>query len=48
MIENDIRIVEYNKIIREMVRHEHELSNQRLTWITTLNGLMFTALGAVS
>ncbi len=47
MIENDITIVEYNKILREMVRHENELSNQRLTWITTLNGLMFTALGVI-
>ncbi|MBD2415947.1 hypothetical protein FACHB389_30220 [Nostoc calcicola FACHB-389] len=38
---------EYIKVLREMLRHENELSNQRLTWMTTLNGLMFTALGFI-
>jgi hypothetical protein len=30
---------------REMVRHENELMNHRVSWLLTLQGLLFTALG---
>jgi len=30
---------------REMIRHENELMNHRLTWLMTAEGLLFTALG---
>ena len=36
---------EYEDIAREMVRHENELMNHRLTWLLTLEGLLFAALG---
>jgi hypothetical protein len=36
---------EYEDIARQMVRHENDLVNQRLTWLLTLEGLLFTALG---
>jgi hypothetical protein len=28
-----------------MVRHENELMNHRVSWLLTLQGLLFTALG---
>lgn len=31
-------------IAREMVKHENELTNQRMTWLLTLQGLLFAAL----
>lgn len=33
------------KIIREMLFHEGELANHRITWLATLQGLLFAALG---
>lgn len=32
------------QIIREMIRHENTLINHRITWFSTLQGLLFTAL----
>lgn len=33
------------QIIREMIRHENDLTSARMGWMTTLQGLLFTALG---
>lgn len=35
----------YEQTIRDMIRHENELMNHRITWLMTLEGLLFTALG---
>ncbi len=35
------------KIFREMIRHENDLINHRLTWLMASEGLLFTALGVV-
>jgi hypothetical protein len=35
------------KIIRDMVRHEDDLLNQRITWFSTIQGLLFAALALV-
>jgi hypothetical protein len=35
-------------IVREMIRHENELINHRITWLMAFNGLLFTALGIAS
>ncbi len=32
------------KIIRDMIRHEDELLDQRLTWLCQIQGFLFTAL----
>lgn len=34
---------EYSTVIRGMIKHENELANQRLTWMFTLQGLLFAA-----
>jgi len=34
---------DYLTVIREMIKHENELVNQRLSWLFTLQGLLFTA-----
>jgi hypothetical protein len=36
----------YANIVREMIRHENDLVNHRLTWLCVIQGLLFTALGA--
>lgn len=33
----------YLDVIREMIRHENDLANQRLGWLLTVQGLLFTA-----
>ncbi|NTU42779.1 MAG: hypothetical protein HGA78_06955 [Nitrospirales bacterium] len=38
---------EFASIIRQMLCHENDLTNQRLTWMATLNGLMLTGVGFV-
>lgn len=38
-------IMEGHEIVRSMIRFENELINHRLTWMATLNGLLFTGLG---
>lgn len=38
---------EYASTIRQMIQHENDLTSQRLGWMSTLNGLLFTALGLV-
>lgn len=32
-------------IVREMIKHENELINHRITWLVELQGLLFAALG---
>ncbi len=44
-IEDEVR--EYVGTIREMVRHEDLLLNQRLTWMWTLEGLLLGGAGVV-
>ena len=34
---------DYLTIVRDMIKHENELVNQRLTWMFTLQGLLFAA-----
>ena len=33
------------QIIRSLIEHENELQNHRLTWLMTIQGLLFAALG---
>jgi hypothetical protein len=35
--------VDYLTIVRDMIKHENELVNQRLTWMFTLQGPLFAA-----
>ena len=35
----------YAEIIRTLWRHENDLMSARFTWFTTIQGLLFTALG---
>lgn len=32
------------QVVREMIQHENDLINQRITWFGTLQGLLFAAL----
>jgi len=32
------------QVVREMIRHENELMNHRISWFNTLQGLLFAAL----
>jgi len=34
---------DYLTVVRDMIKHENELVNQRLTWLFTLQGLLFAA-----
>ena len=34
-----------DQIIRSLIQHENDLQNHRLTWLMTLQGLLFAALG---
>lgn len=36
---------QYDEVVRSMIQQENELINQRLSWLTTVQGLLFTALG---
>ena len=36
---------EYVGVIRQMIQHEDDLLNHRLTWMWTLEGLLFGAVG---
>ena len=36
---------DHGKTIRAMIEHENHLVNYRLTWLITLQGLLFAALG---
>lgn len=48
MSENDYeRAAEYVGVIRQMIQHEDDLLNHRLTWMWTLEGLLFSAAGFV-
>jgi hypothetical protein len=35
----------YEAIVRDMIRSENELMNQRMQWMAAFNGLLFAALG---
>jgi hypothetical protein len=35
---------DYEDIVRKMIWHEDEVINHRVGWLTTVNGLLFTAL----
>lgn len=41
MSSNNLEPSEYAQILREMIRHENELTNHRLGWMSTFNGLLF-------
>jgi hypothetical protein len=41
--ENDMSMVEYAAVIREMIRNENELTNNRLTWLLVVQGFLFNA-----
>ncbi|MDX1253381.1 MAG: hypothetical protein IDH49_14240 [Gammaproteobacteria bacterium] len=36
---------DYEATVRDMIKHENELMNHRITWLSTLHGLLFAALG---
>ena len=36
---------DYEVVVRAMIKHENELMNHRITWLSTLQGLLFAALG---
>lgn len=36
---------DYEDVAREMIRHEDEVINHRVGWLSAWNGLLFTALG---
>jgi hypothetical protein len=35
----------YESVVRKMIQHEDAVINHRVTWMCTLNGLLFTAIG---
>ena len=35
------------KVIREMIKHENDLMNHRLTWLCQIQGFLFTALAVI-
>jgi hypothetical protein len=35
----------HEKVVRRMIAREDELTNQRMLWTATFNGLLFTSLG---
>lgn len=35
----------YSEVIRSMIDKENELINHRITWLTTIQGLLFASLG---
>lgn len=35
----------YENTVREMIRHENDLMNHRISWLLTLEGLLLAALG---
>ena len=41
----DDTYAKYEAVVREMIRHEDSTVNHRITWMATLNGLLFAALG---
>ena len=36
---------EHAKIVRDMIQHENTLQNYRITWLTTVQGLLIAGLG---
>jgi hypothetical protein len=42
-----VRVSFTPETIRQMIRHEDDLRNQRLTWLFTLDGFLFATLGLV-
>ena len=43
--QGEIQTEQYGHVIRSMIQHENELINHRLTWLTTVQGLLFASLG---
>src|SRR5271157_104561 len=45
---NELEAVrEYVTVVRDMIRHEDEVLNHRLSWMWTLQGLLFAAAGVL-
>lgn len=36
--------MENHEIVRSMIKSENELINQRMTWVSTFNGFLFTSI----
>lgn len=45
MVIHDTEIAEREKLARDLIHHEDELINQRLTWMWAMQGLLATAVG---
>jgi hypothetical protein len=43
-IEQQLTVKETADLLREMIQHEDEIVNQRMTWFLTIQGLLFAAL----
>ena len=43
MSQNDDGISQYTSILREMIRHEDVVTNNRLTWMLVSQGVLFAA-----
>jgi hypothetical protein len=39
------QVLQDGDVVRDLIKHENELMNHRLTWFITLQGLLFAALG---
>ena len=37
--------LKYESVVRQMISHEDDLTNQRMLWSAAFNGLLFAALG---
>ncbi len=42
---NDTEAANSSKVIRSMIDRENDLINHRITWLTTIQGLLFASLG---
>jgi hypothetical protein len=42
--QSSVAALEYAKIIREMIRHEDDVLDQRFTWLCQIQGFLFAAL----
>jgi len=39
----DVRQEQYTTVIREMIRHENDVTNHRIMWLLIVQGLLFNA-----
>ena len=44
-MDDDDRVLNFIAVIRSMIQHENTLLNQRMVWMWTLQGLLFSAIG---